>query len=393
MQYKEFLIKYSEIGTKGKNRYLFEDALVSRINAAIKRVEGKFNVSKENGRIYVETFGEYDYDELIANLQTVFGVSGICPMIKLEDKGVDDLKQQVVSYFGEKYKDRNLTFKVDARRARKNYPLNSMELNADIGEALLDAYPELKVDVHKPQVHVYVEIRNQINVYSEIIPGPGGMPVGTAGRGMLLISGGIDSPVAGYMMSKRGVELSAVYFNTPPYTSERAKQKVLDLAKEVSKYSGPIRLHIVPFTDVQMYIFKNCPHEELTIIMKRCFYKIAEALAVKDGATALITGESVGQVSSQTMQSLYVINSVVKCPVLRPVVAFDKQDIIDIAEKIGTYEISIRPYEDCCTTFVAKHPVTKPSLQSIEKSEEVLVDMDKIIAEAIENTEVLNIEQ
>lgn len=389
MEFKSFLIKYAEIGVKGKNKYLFEDALVKQINIALKKVDGEFKVYREVGRIYVDTLSEYDYDEVIDALTKVFGVVGICPLVQIEDNGWDDLKMQVVSYMGQVYGHKKITFKVNARRARKNYPKNSVEINMDMGEAVLDAFPEYSVDVHNPEVLLNIEIRTHINIYSMTIPGPGGMPIGTAGKAMLLLSGGIDSPVAGYMISKRGVQLEATYFHAPPYTSERAKQKVIDLAKQVSKYSGPIKVNVVNFTDVQVYIYEQCPHEELTIIMKRAMFKIAEHFAKESGCLGLVTGESIGQVSSQTMQSLAVINDVCTIPVYRPVVAFDKQDIIDIAIKIGTYDISIQPFEDCCTTFVAKHPVTKPTLLGIEKSERKLEKIDELIKNAIENTEVI----
>ena len=392
MEFKLFLIKYAEIGVKGKNRFLFEDALVRQINLALKPADGTFHVYKEVGRIYVEA-QDYDYEEVVEALQHVFGIVGICPLVQIEDHGFEDLKAQIVKYMDEMYPNKKITFKVNARRARKNYPLNSMEINGAVGEAVLDAFPEIQVDVHHPDVLLNIEIRQMINIYSKTIPGPGGMPVGTAGKGMLLLSGGIDSPVAGYMIAKRGVSLEAVYFHTPPYTSERAKQKVLDLAKKVAAYSGPILLNVVNFTDIQMYIYEQCPHEELTIIMKRCFYKIAERIAKDHGCLALVTGESIGQVSSQTMQSLGVINDVCEeLPVFRPLIAFDKQDIVDISEKINTYEISIAPYEDCCTTFVAKHPVTKPNLNIIKKSELKLQDnMDDMINEAIEHVEQIMI--
>lgn len=388
MEFKSFLIKYGEIGVKGKNRFLFEDALIRQIHLSLKPFNTTCHVYKEVGRIYVDIC-DYDYEEVIEALQHVFGIVGICPVVQIEDKGFEDLKQTIIKYIDEMYEDKKITFKVNARRARKNYPLKSMEINAEIGEALLEAFPELRVDVHNPQVTLNIEIRKMINIYSETIPGPGGMPVGTAGKGMLLLSGGIDSPVAGYMMAKRGVNLEAVYFHTPPYTSDRAKQKVMDLAKKVAEYSGPIKLNIVNFTDIQMYIYEQCPHEELTIIMKRYFYKIAERIAEAHGCLALITGESVGQVSSQTMQSLGVINSVcVKLPVFRPLIAFDKQDIVDISEKIDTYEISIEPYEDCCTTFVADHPVTKPNLKAIKKSEVKLEEkIEEMIETALKNVE------
>ena len=388
--YKAFLIKYGEIGTKGKNRYLFEDALCRQIRRALKKIDGQFIVSKEQGRIYVECDTDFDYDEAVAKLKTVFGILWICPMMQIEDNGFDDLAEQTVKYLKDVYKGKEMTFKVKARRARKNYPLNSMEINMDLGEKILDAIPQMKVDVHKPDIELNVEIRNKINIYSEFIPGPGGMPVGTNGKATLLLSGGIDSPVAGYMIAKRGVIIDAVYFHAPPYTSERAKQKVIGLAKLVAVYSGPINLHIVNFTDIQLYIYDQCPHDELTIIMRRYMMKIAEHFALKEESLGLITGESIGQVASQTMHSLAVTNEVCTLPVLRPLIGFDKQEIIDISEKIGTFETSILPFEDCCTIFVAKHPVTKPNLKAIKRSELKLREkIDELVQTAIETTETL----
>lgn len=388
--YKAFLIKYGEIGTKGKNRYLFEDALCRQIRRALKKIDGQFIVSKEQGLIYVECDTDFDYDEAVAKLKTVFGILWICPMMQIEDNGFDDLAEQTVKYLKDVYKGKEMTFKVRARRARKNYPLNSMEINMDLGEKILDAIPQMKVDVHKPDIELNVEIRNKINIYSEFIPGPGGMPVGTNGKATLLLSGGIDSPVAGYMIAKRGVIIDAVYFHAPPYTSERAKQKVIDLAKLVAVYSGPINLHIVNFTDIQLYIYDQCPHDELTIIMRRYMMKIAEHFALKEESLGLITGESIGQVASQTMHSLAVTNEVCTLPVLRPLIGFDKQEIIDISEKIGTFETSILPFEDCCTIFVAKHPVTKPNLKAIKRSELKLREkIDELVQTAIETTETL----
>ena len=391
--YKSFLIKYAEIAIKGKNRYLFEDALVSNIRHQLESVDGNFTVRKENGRVYVDTEGEYDYDETVAALQKVFGIVGICPVVLVEDEGFDALAKVVVDYVDKVDPDKNFTFKVDARRARKNYPMTSMEINAAIGEKILDAFPETKVDVHHPQVMIHIEIRPMINIYSTEIPGPGGMPLGTAGRAMLLLSGGIDSPVAGYMISKRGVTIEATYFHAPPYTSERAKQKVIDLAKKIAVYTGPIRLHVVNFTDIQLYIYEKCPHEDLTIIMRRYMMMIAEHFAEKDQCLGLITGESIGQVASQTMQSLAVTNEVCHMPVYRPLIAMDKQDIVSIAEKIDTYETSILPYEDCCTIFVAKHPVTKPNLKHIKKSELRLTEkIEELVQTAIDTTEVILVE-
>lgn len=388
---RSFLIKYAEIGVKGKNRYIFEDKLTSHIHHALKRLDGNFSVTKESGRIYAHAASEFDYDEVVAALQCVFGIAGICPMVQIEDKGYDDLKEQVVKYIDETYPDKNFTFKVDTRRANKQYPYTSEQINRDLGEIILETYAETKVDVHNPDVLLHVEIRGKlINLYSLVIPGPGGMPVGTNGKAMLLLSGGIDSPVAGYMIAKRGVMIEATYFHAPPYTSERAKQKVVDLAKLVSRYSGPIKLHVVNFTDIQLYIYDQCPHEELTIIMRRYMMKIAEELAKKDDCLGLITGESIGQVASQTVHSLAVTNEVCTLPVFRPVIGFDKQEIVDISQKIGTYETSIEPYEDCCTIFVAKHPVTKPSLEFIRKSEKKLEEkIDEMLKQAIETAEII----
>lgn len=392
--YKAFLIKYGEIGTKGKNRYLFEDALCRQIRRSLKKVDGTFTVTKEQGRIYVDTEGEFDYEGAVEALKKVFGILWICPMLQIEDNGFDDLACKVNEYLKNVYGNEKKTFKVDARRAKKNYPKNSMEINMDLGEKILDAYPEqFMVDVHKPDFYLNVEIRNKINIYSERIPGPGGMPVGTNGKATLLLSGGIDSPVAGYMIAKRGVIIDAVYFHAPPYTSDRAKQKVVDLAKLVADYSGPINLHVVNFTDIQLYIYEQCPHDELTIIMRRYMMKIAEYFALKEDSLGLITGESIGQVASQTMQSLAVTNEVCTLPVLRPLVGMDKQEIINISEKIGTYETSILPFEDCCTIFVAKHPVTKPNLKQIKKSELKLNEkIDELMQTAIDTTETIWIE-
>ena len=393
MNYQAFLIKYGEIGVKGKNRHIFEDTLVSQLGNAMKRVDGEFKVSRENGRIYVQALSSYDYEEAVDALTKVFGVVGVCPVVMVEDEGFDKLAEDVISFIDHAYEDKNFTFKVAARRARKNYPLDSMELAAELGGRILDAFPEVSVDVHTPQVVINVEIRSHINIYSQTIPGPGGMPVGTAGKAMLLLSGGIDSPVAGYMISKRGVKLEATYFHAPPYTSERAKQKVVDLARIVSRYSGPIKLNVVNFTDIQLYIYEKCPHDQLTIIMRRYMMMIAEHFAKESGCLGLITGESIGQVASQTMQSLAVTNEVCTLPVYRPLIGFDKQEIVDISEKIDAYETSIQPFEDCCTIFVAKHPVTKPNLSAIQKSETHLQEkIDELMKTAIETTEVICVE-
>lgn len=391
--YKAFLVKYGEIGIKGKNRYLFEDMLVKQINHALKPVDGEFEVRKEQGRIYVEMTGEYDYDETVEALSRVFGIVGFCPVVIVEDEGFDKLAEEVIAYIDRAYPDKHMTFKVNARRARKNYPMDSMEINSELGGRILDAYPEMSVDVHNPDMMLNVEIRPQINIYSHEIPGPGGMPVGSNGKAMLLLSGGIDSPVAGYMIAKRGVALEATYFHAPPYTSERAKQKVVDLARIVARYSGPINLNVVNFTDIQLYIYEQCPHEELTIIMRRYMMKISEYFAEQSKCLGLITGESIGQVASQTMQSLAATNEVCTMPVYRPLIGFDKQEIVAVSEKIDTYETSILPFEDCCTIFVAKHPVTKPNLKAIQRSETKLAEkIDELMQTAIDTVETIHIE-
>ena len=395
MRFHTFLLKYGEIGIKGKNRHLFEDALVRQVRYALKDVDGQFDVHKSQARIYVDCEGDYDYDETVEHLKKVFGLVGICPVVRMEDKGFEKLKKDVVAYMDEMYPDKNFTFKVESRRAKKSYPLNSMEISRDLGEAILYAFPEsgIKVDVHHPDVMVNVEVRNEIYVYSQIIPGAGGMPVGTNGSAMLLLSGGIDSPVAGYMIAKRGVVINATYFHAPPYTSERAKQKVVDLAKKVARYSGRIKLHVVNFTDIQLAIYEKCPHDELTIIMRRYMMKIAEHFADEDKCLGLITGESIGQVASQTIQSLAVTNEVCTLPVFRPCIGLDKQEIVEISEKIGTYETSILPFEDCCTIFVAKHPVTKPNLAVIKRHEENLKDcIDEMMQRALDTEELIVVE-
>lgn len=388
-----FLIKYAEIGIKGRNRYLFEDALVHQIKYALKKCDGQFLIHKTQGRIYVDAQSEFDFDEVVERLQTVFGISGICPVVYVEDEGFEKLVETITGYIADVYPDRNKTFKVQARRARKNYPKDSMTINMDMGEAILKAFPEMKVDVHNPDIVLNIEVREKIYIYSEIIPGPGGMPVGTGGKAMLLLSGGIDSPVAGYMIAKRGVKIDAVYFHAPPYTSERAKQKVVDLARIVSKYTGPIYLHIINFTDIQLYIHEKCPHEELTIIMRRYMMRIAEHLAKETECLGLITGESIGQVASQTMASLVATNEVCELPVYRPLIGFDKQEIVEVSEKIGTYETSIQPFEDCCTIFVAKHPVTKPNVNVIRRHERNLDEkIEELVATALETDEVIIVE-
>ena len=392
MIFHAFLIKNAEIALKGKNRYRFEDALVHQMEIALSRIEGDFEVKKEQGRVYVFCPENYDYDEAVDALQHVFGIVGICPVMIFEENGFENMAKDVVGYMKQCHPDFNGTFKVWTRRAKKSYPISSMEVSAELGGRILDEFPNASVDVHEPQLNLSVEIRDKVYVYSQTIPGAGGMPIGTNGKAMLLLSGGIDSPVAGYMIAKRGVKIEAVYFHAPPYTSERAKQKVVDLARLVAKYSGPIRLHVVNFTDIQLYIYDQCPHDELTIIMRRYMMRIAEHFAKKDRCLGLITGESIGQVASQTLQSLAATNEVCTLPVYRPVIGFDKQEIVEISKKIDTFETSIQPFEDCCTIFVAKHPVTKPNLKVISRSERKLEEkIDELMETALNTTEVIEI--
>ncbi|NLL69823.1 MAG: tRNA 4-thiouridine(8) synthase ThiI [Epulopiscium sp.] len=388
---KLFLIKYGEIAIKGKNRYLFEDALLRNIRKSIQDI-GSFKLVKEQGRIIVEPRDDnYDEEEVKERLTRVFGIVGICPVIKVDSLDFEEIQKNVLLYMQETYQDQKLTFKVEARRSNKSYPLNSPEIAREVGAYLLEHMPTLSVDVHHPQVRVWIELRNSVYIYSKVIPGLGGMPVGTNGKAMLLLSGGIDSPVAGWMIAKRGVKLEGVYFHSHPYTSDRAKEKVIELGRKLAVYTGEFTLHVVPFTTIQMEIYEKCPHVQLTIIMRRIMMRIAEEIAKKQKAFGLITGESIGQVASQTIQSLSVTNAVCTLPVFRPLIGFDKQEIITIAEKIDTYETSILPYEDCCTIFVAKHPQTKPKLENIEQSEKLLEQMDVMIKEAIEKTEVIRV--
>ena len=404
---KMYLVRYAEIGTKGKNRYVFEDMLCKRIRNRLKPL-GEFDVRRDFGRIYVEALSEYDSDEAIERMTKIFGVVGICPVTVAEELSYDGLKNAAISHFNNNFTDMvneffnrknelitrsgyNFSFKVHTRRINKEFPMNSMEIDMEIGHDLLEEFEDkgLHVDVHNPDIMVEVELRGDKGyVYSRIIPGPGGLPVGTNGKAMSLLSGGIDSPVATYMVAKRGVEMEAVYFNSPPYTSARALEKVEKLGTIVAQYAGPIKLHIVNFTDIQLAIYDNCPHDQLTIIMKRYFFRMAADLAKRNECQAIITGESIGQVSSQTMQSLAVIDDAVDVPVFRPVIGMDKQEIVEYSQRIGTYETSIEPYEDCCTIFVDKHPVTKPKFPAIEKSEKKLEGIiEPLYQKALETAE------
>lgn len=389
-----FLIKYGELAIKGKNRYLFENKLVTNIKRNIKDI-GEFIVSKEQGRIMVEPIeeSEIEVQAVLDRLSRIFGIVGIAYGLKEEGVSLEIAKQLALIQMKEVCeKNKQILFKVETKRADKRFPMTSMEVSCEIGGYLLEQLEEqVKVNVQKPEVTLMVELRQHTYVYVHTYKGAGGMPYGTNGKATLLLSGGIDSPVAGWMIAKRGVEVNAVYFHAPPYTSERAKQKVIDLAKQVSMYTGNMKLHIINFTDIQLKIYELCPHEELTIIMRRIMMYIAEAIAKKTDSMSLITGESIGQVASQTMQSLVVTNEAATMPIFRPLIGFDKEEIVQIAKKIGTFEISIQPFEDCCTIFVAKHPQTKPKLEYIKKSEALLEDsITEMIQKALEEVEVID---
>lgn len=387
-----FLIKYGELAIKGKNRHLFENKLVVNIKRNLKEV-GEFIVTKEQGRIMVEPVDSdaIDVETVIDKLGRIFGIVGIAYGIKDEEVSFDAVKRLALIQMEKECEDHPVSFKVETKRADKRFPMTSMEVSCETGGYLLETLGDkVTVDVHNPDVTLMVELRSHTYVYSRVYKGAGGMPYGTNGKATLLLSGGIDSPVAGWMIAKRGVEVDAVYFHAPPYTSDRAKQKVVDLAKKVAMYTGKMNLHVVNFTDIQLKIYERCPHEELTIIMRRIMMYIAEAIAKKNGSQALITGESIGQVASQTMHSLVVTNESATVPVFRPLIGFDKEEIVQIAKRIDTFETSIQPFEDCCTIFVAKHPETKPKLEYIKRSEALLDDIiEEMMAKAIEEVEVI----
>ena len=379
------LVKYGEIILKGLNRPIFEDLLVKNIRAALKGMSP--DITKAQATTYITLPNEEDIAEALERLKKVFGIVSItCAYVLPKELGA--IAEGTAECLGEVLKGAK-TFKVDAKRSDKKFPLTSPEICREVGGFLLGKFPHLKVDVKTPEKTVMVEVRDtNTYVYCDKVKGPGGMPVGTNSKAMLLLSGGIDSPVAGYMVAKRGVALEAVHFFSHPYTSERAKEKVLELAKIVSAYTGGMKVHIVPFTDIQLEIRKHCPEEQLTIIMRRFMMKISERVAKRNGANALVTGESIGQVASQTVEALGVTNDAVSLPVFRPVIGMDKDEIVERARMIGTFQTSILPYEDCCTIFTPKHPNTKPKLDKIKASEELL-DCEALIEAAVSGVETV----
>ena len=380
------LIKYGEIILKGLNRHIFEDKLVGNIK---KAVGDSAHVYKSLATIYAQPREGADIDELIAKIRNVFGIVSIARAAVCE-KELSDICAAAAEYLKDEL-SLVKTFKVETKRADKKYLLKSPQISAEVGGALLDAFKNLSVDVKNPDLIVNVEVRESAAyVYGGRIRGRGGMPTGTAGKAMLLLSGGIDSPVAGYMIAKRGATLEGIHFFSHPFTSELAKQKVLDLARELKGFTGSLRVHIVPFTQPQLQMREKCPAEHLTLIMRRMMMMIASEIAKKQGALCLVTGESLGQVASQTMEALAVTDDAASLPCFRPVIGMDKEDIVAIARDIGTFETSILPYEDCCTIFVPKHPTTRPKLEKILASE-ALLDVETLVRDAVEGTEVVDV--
>lgn len=382
---KVLLLKFGELFLKGRNRREFLKLLRYNIEQKLKGLT--YKLSETQGRLVVSNFSADIEDELISRLQKVFGLIGVASAVEI-DTVMENIEKYVGGFDVENYK----TFKIEAKRADKTFPMTSMEIERHLGGVVLDKNPNLKVDLYNPELVINVEIRvnNKTYIYSNLYPCANGLPLGSAGKGLLLLSGGIDSPVAGYLMSKRGLKLEAVHFHSYPYTSAQAKEKVIELAKEISEYCGEIKLHVISFTEIQEQIHKNCDAEYMITIMRRIMMRIAERLCKENGLGAIVTGESLGQVASQTMQSMTVTNSVVSLPVFRPVIAFDKEEIMDVARKIGTYETSILPYEDCCTVFLPKNPVIRPTISRAEYLEKSL-DIDSLVETAVLNEEIIDI--
>lgn len=386
---KVLSISLGEIALKGLNRKYFEDKLISRMKKVIDDL-GYHKIYKEQGKIYIEA-PEEKHEQIINRLKKVFGLVYISPCIKVE-KDMDKIGKAAIEVMKEKLARKSVkTFKVKTNRVDKSFPIKSPEVSKHIGGIILKNMEILKVDVHNPDVYVYIDIKENCYIYIDRIKGYGGLPVGTNGKGLLLLSGGIDSPVAGFLMAKRGVEISGIHFHSYPFTSERAEEKVKNLAKILTLYTGRMKLYSVNILEIQKELNAKCPGDEMTILSRRFMMRIAEKVSLDNNIDALITGENLGQVASQTINGISVINAAVKKPVLRPLIGFDKVDIIDIAKDIETYETSILPYEDCCTLFLPKHPVTRPKLDNIERSEEN-IDIETLVEKAMKNMKVFSIE-
>lgn len=386
---KVISVSVGEIALKGLNRNYFESQLINQIIRAIKDI-GYEEIYKDQGKIYIEGNKE-DYPSIINRLKKVFGLVYISSCIRV-DKDMEDIGEAALLASRERLeKDKIETFKVETNRSDKSFPIQSPEISRRIGAKVLKGLNNLKVDVHNPDLYVNIDIKDYGYIYTEKIKAYGGMPVGTNGKGLLLLSGGIDSPVAGFLMARRGIEINAVHYHSYPFTSERAEEKVKKLAEIMARYTGKIKFHSVNLLNIQKAINKNCPEREMTILSRRFMMRIGEEIARRNNYHALISGESLGQVASQTIEGITAINDVVELPILRPLIGMDKVDITDISRDIETYETSILPYEDCCTVFLPKHPVIKPRLRDIEKSEEAL-DIDELVKDAINNMEVYDIE-
>lgn len=380
------LCKYGEIALKGLNKSSFEAMLVKNVKRRL-RFCGKFKYTRSQSTLYVEPLSDdIDMDEVVDRLSKVFGIAKLCRALMVE-KNIESIMNDSVEYLGQALEGAN-TFKVEAKRADKKFPLKSPEICRELGHNILQNFPHLSVDVHDPDVIVTVEIREEHAFINALkIDGAGGMPIGSSGKAMLLLSGGIDSPVAGYMVAKRGVQVEAIHFEAPPYTSERARMKVEKLAEKMSAYCGDINFHCVPFTEIQEVLRDNCPEELFTIIMRRLMMEIAQRFCEQEDIHCLVTGESIGQVASQTMYAMVCTDAACRIPVFRPCIGLDKAEIVEIARKIDTFETSILPYEDCCTVFTPKHPKTRPVLAEVEAAQ-AAYDFEPLIQKAIENTKV-----
>ncbi|MFM9280707.1 tRNA uracil 4-sulfurtransferase ThiI [Paenibacillus jiagnxiensis] len=390
MNYDMLLLRFGEFTLKGRNRGRFERAAVSQVRALLQSYP-KVKLNHEFGRLYVVLNGE-PYEQMIVTLQRVFGITSISP-VKVAPLDIEEIAATATALIKELAPAEGTTFKVHARRVWKDFPHSSQEMNHLIGSPVLQAFPALKVDVRNPELELRVEVRQQgVYVFSEVIPAAGGFPYGTNGKAMLLLSGGIDSPVAAWSSMRRGLEVECVHFYSYPYTSELAKEKVIDLAKVLAGYAGRVKLHLVPFTEIQTSFTRTGQDNMIITLMRRSMLRIATKLAEREGALAIVTGDSLGQVASQTLSSMNVIGRATDLPLLRPLVMMDKNEIIDIAQKIGTYELSILPYEDCCTLFVPKSPTTNPNLGVVERVEASLQELPAMIDQAVEATETLVLE-
>ena len=367
---KVLLVKYGEISLRKGNRAFYEHQIMDTLRRNLRSLEGNIRVLREQGRFLIEDYdGDLDTNAALECIKHILGITAFCICVKTTHRQMEDLRQIALDFYNSEAAADAKSFKVSTKRSDKRFPLNSNEISAQIGDCIWNSTPGLSVDLHNPEVTLWVEIRNYVYFYINSYPGVGGLPYGSSGKGVLLLSGGLDSPIAGYLTVRRGVEIAPIYFHSPPFVSERAADKVHDLAQVLAKYGGRAKLNIIPFTEVQLFLRDNVQEEKLTIMLKRAMLRIASAYAAKIGAQCLVTGDSIGQVASQTIQSLAAVHSAASLTILRPLAAMDKQEIIDIARDIGTFDISIRPYDDCCTLFVAKHPESKPNTVIIERIE------------------------